>query len=133
MDAKLNIAGWVGEQMGGLSYLEFLRNLEKQVEEDWPTVAGLLEERRSSIFSRKQVLMKLTADEKNLANVEKHAADLLSALPETNTLEIPSWDNRLSPVNESLLIPTQVNYVGKAANIYEVGYRLSGSAYVISK
>lgn len=133
MDAKLNIAGWVGEQMGGLSYLEFLRNLEKQVEEDWSTVAGLLEEIRSSIFSRKQVLMNLTADEKNLANAEQHVADLLSALPETNTLEIPSWDNRLSPVNEALLIPTQVNYVGKAANIYEAGYRLNGSAYVISK
>lgn len=27
----------------------------------------------------------------------------------------------------------QVNYVGKAANIYETGYQLGGSAYVISK
>ena len=27
----------------------------------------------------------------------------------------------------------QVNYVGKTANIYETGYQLKGSAYVISK
>jgi Zn-dependent M16 (insulinase) family peptidase len=27
----------------------------------------------------------------------------------------------------------QVNYVGKAANIYDTGYQLNGSAYVISK
>lgn len=27
----------------------------------------------------------------------------------------------------------QVNYVGKAANLYETGYQLSGSAYVITK
>lgn len=27
----------------------------------------------------------------------------------------------------------QVNYVGKAANIFETGYELKGSAYVISK
>ncbi|KAG6468249.1 hypothetical protein ZIOFF_072822 [Zingiber officinale] len=27
----------------------------------------------------------------------------------------------------------QVNYVGKAGNIYETGYRLHGSAYVVSK
>lgn len=30
--------------------------------------------------------------------------------------------------------PVQVNYVGKAANLYEdAGYQLSGSAYVINK
>lgn len=28
---------------------------------------------------------------------------------------------------------TQVNYVGKAANLFETGYQLKGSAYVISK
>jgi Zn-dependent M16 (insulinase) family peptidase len=27
----------------------------------------------------------------------------------------------------------QVNYVGKAGNIYDAGYELDGSAYVISK
>lgn len=27
----------------------------------------------------------------------------------------------------------QVNYVGKAGNIYDTGYQLSGSAHVISK
>lgn len=28
---------------------------------------------------------------------------------------------------------TQVNYVGKAANLFDTGYQLKGSAYVISK
>lgn len=27
----------------------------------------------------------------------------------------------------------QVNYVGKAANLFDTGYKLKGSAYVISK
>jgi len=36
--------------------------------------------------------------------------------------------------NEALVVPTQVNYVCKAANLYEdAGYSLSGSSYVISK
>eukprot|EP01018_Ginkgo_biloba_P006178 Gb_04858 [translate_table: standard] len=133
MDAKLNIAGWVGEQMGGLSYLEFLQNLEKQVEGEWPTVAGLLDEIRSTLFSKKGVLVNLTADEKNLSLAEQHVAGLLNALPEDNILDFPSWAYRLSPVNEAFIIPTQVNYVGKAANLFETGYELNGSAYVISK
>jgi hypothetical protein len=33
-----SVAGWVGEAMGGLSYLEFIRTLAKRVEEDWQGV-----------------------------------------------------------------------------------------------
>ncbi|KAG0573935.1 hypothetical protein KC19_VG222800 [Ceratodon purpureus] len=34
LDVKLNSAGWVSEQLGGLSYLEYLRGLETRVDED---------------------------------------------------------------------------------------------------
>ena len=36
-------------------------------------------------------------------------------------------------VNELLTVPTTVNYVGKAANLYKSGYELNGSSYVINK
>ncbi|KAH8941187.1 hypothetical protein BDL97_14G024800 [Sphagnum fallax] len=48
-------------------------------------------------------------------------------------LVLVSWDQQLPLINEGLVIPTQVNYVGKAASLYNAGYELNGSAYVISK
>lgn len=36
-------------------------------------------------------------------------------------------------IDETCYIFAQVNYVGKAANLFETGYQLKGSAYVISK
>ncbi len=33
-----SIAGWMSEQMGGLSYLEYIRGLVKRVESDWDSV-----------------------------------------------------------------------------------------------
>ena len=33
---------------------------------------------------------------------------------------------------EGLIIPAQVNYVGKGANLYKLGYQLNGSALVIA-
>lgn len=36
--AQRSVAGWVGEAMGGLSYLEYIRGLAKRVEEDWQGV-----------------------------------------------------------------------------------------------
>ncbi|OAY39086.1 presequence protease 1, chloroplastic/mitochondrial [Manihot esculenta] len=133
MDAKLNVAGWISEQMGGISYLEFLQGLEERVDQDWSGVSSSLEEIRASLLSRNGCLINLTADGKNLENTEKFVGKFLDLLPSNSVAETATWNARISPENEAIVIPTQVNYVGKAANIYDTGYQLSGSAYVISK
>ncbi|KAJ9129329.1 hypothetical protein P3X46_033872 [Hevea brasiliensis] len=133
MDAKLNVAGWISDQMGGISYLEFLQGLEERVDQDWSGVSSSLEEIRASLLSRNGCLINLTADGKNLTNAEKYVGKFLDLLPSNSFAETATWNSRISPGNEAIVIPTQVNYVGKAANIYDTGYQLSGSAYVISK
>ncbi|XP_028777076.1 presequence protease 1, chloroplastic/mitochondrial [Neltuma alba] len=133
MDAKLNAAGWMSENMGGLSYLEFLQTLEEKVDHDWANISSFLEEIRKSIFSRQGCLINMTADGKNLANTEKYVSKFVDLLPTSSPTETTNWHARLPLGNEAIVIPTQVNYVGKAANIYDSGYELHGSAYVISK
>ncbi|XP_010487842.1 PREDICTED: presequence protease 1, chloroplastic/mitochondrial [Camelina sativa] len=133
MDAMLNIAGWMSEQMGGLSYLEFLHTLEKKVDEDWEGISSSLEEIRRSLLAKNGCIVNMTADGKSLTNVEKSVAKFLDLLPENPSGGLVTWDGRLPLRNEAIVIPTQVNYVGKAGNIYGTGYELDGSAYVISK
>ena len=38
LDAQRTTAGWVSEQMGGLSYLNFIRQLLKRVDSEWDSV-----------------------------------------------------------------------------------------------
>ncbi|KAK4437867.1 Presequence protease 1, chloroplastic/mitochondrial [Sesamum alatum] len=133
MDAKLNVAGWISEQMGGVSYLEYLQALEKKVDDDWPEISSSLEEIRKTLISKNDCLINLTADGRNLKNSEKHVSKFLDMLPNTSPVGSTAWSSRLPPTNEAIVIPTQVNYVGKAANLFETGYQLKGSAYVISK
>ncbi|KAJ6671254.1 hypothetical protein OIU85_015050 [Salix viminalis] len=133
MDAKLNVTGWISEQMGGVSYLEFLQALEERVDQDWDGVSSSLEEIRTSLLSKNGCLINMTADGKNLTNSEKYVSKFLDLLPSKSFVEAAAWNARLSPGNEAIVIPTQVNYVGKSANIYDTGYQLNGSAYVISK
>lgn len=38
LSGQRSVAGWVSEQMGGLSYLESIRGLAKRVESDWDGV-----------------------------------------------------------------------------------------------
>ncbi|KAJ0771635.1 putative ribosomal protein S10 [Helianthus annuus] len=134
LNAKLNHAGWIAEQMSGISYLEFLKDTEKKIEEQWSEISVSLEEIRGALLSKKGCLVNLTSDGKNLKNAEKFVRNFLGFLPTTSPLTTSSTSNvLLSSENEAFTIPTQVNYVGKAANIYETGYQLKGSAYVISK
>ncbi|KAI4295632.1 hypothetical protein L6164_035656 [Bauhinia variegata] len=135
MDAKLNVAGWVSEKMGGLSYLEFLRTLEEKVDEDWANISSSLEEIRKSLLSKQGCLINITADGKILENTEKFVSKFVDLLPTSSASPIATtpWNPRLPLENEAIVIPTQVNYVGKASNIYDAGYKLNGSAYVISK
>ncbi|KAB1207104.1 Presequence protease 2, chloroplastic/mitochondrial [Morella rubra] len=133
MDAKLNVAGWISEQMGGVSYLEFLQALEEKVDQDWAGISSSLEEIRKSLLSRNGCLVNLTADGKILTNSENFVSRFLDSLPSNSLAETTNWNARLPLLNEAIVIPSQVNYVGKAANIYETGYQLDGSAYVISK
>ncbi|CAN4107689.1 unnamed protein product [Withania somnifera] len=132
MGAKLNVAGWISEQMGGVSYLEFLKGLEDQVEKDWTQISSSLEEIRKSLLTKNGCLINLTADGKNLTNAEKHISKFLDLLPSTSLGESAACNAQLSRSNEAFVVPTQVNYVGKAANLYEAGYELKGGAHVIS-
>lgn len=133
MDAKLNSAGWMSEQMGGLSYLEFLQSLEEKVDQDWGSISRSLEEIRKSLLSKQGCLINVTADKQSLASTEKLISKFIDTLPSATPVLATTWKDRLPLVNEAIVVPTQVNYVGKAANIYETGYKLKGSAYVISK
>lgn len=43
LDAQRNVAGWVNEQMGGVSYLDYIRGLVQRVDSDWEGVQADLE------------------------------------------------------------------------------------------
>ena len=48
------------------------------------------------------------------------------------TLPYPGWQPVFDRSNEGLVVSAQVNYVGKGANLYELGYRYHGSSSVIT-
>lgn len=138
LNGQRTLAGWMGEAMGGLSYLEYIRTLAKRVESDWEGVKADLHSIRSALLQRSGALVNLTGDTRTLTAAQPHVSAFLSSLPEKAPLLAgagPWTKSLLLPrTNEALTVTTQVNYVAKAANLYEdAGYELDGSAYVIEK
>ena len=128
--ANFNETDWADEQMGGISYLFFLRQLIEEVDNDWLNVLAKLEEIRRILLNRNSMLCNVTLDAANWQQFQPKLADFISVLP-ANPVEISQWTPQYAIASEGLTIPAQVNYVGKGANLYQLGYKLHGSQIVI--
>ena len=118
--------------IGGITYLEAIRALSERVVSDWDSVRADLEILRGLILNRQDAILNLTADAGTLAAVQPYAAALGRALPTAFSVPLEREPLRAA-ANEALIVPAQVNYVGKGCNIYDLGYTWHGSAHVITR
>lgn len=131
LNAQFSEAGWAQDQMSGIGYLFALRELEKEIEKKWSSVLAKLEAMREALINRKALICNVTLDAANWNAFRPQLEDFLGALP-LKDLRISSFDFQPAPQKEGLTIPAQVNYVGKGANLYDLGYEFDGSALVVN-
>ena len=129
--AGFSKTAWAEEQMDGIESLFFVRRLVEQVDNDWPAVLEKLEAVRAALVNRTGMVSNVTLDAANWAQVEPQFQGFLGALPATAAAPV-SWSPTPGAADEGLAIPAQVNYVGKGANLYDLGYEYNGSIHVIT-
>ncbi len=127
-----NESGWADDQMGGVSYLFFLRQLADQVEEDWGSVVAALERIRKTLVDRAAMLANVTAEPAHWRLLKPQLAEFLAALPRGASAPSP-WQIADWPRGEGLVVPSQVNYVGKGADLYAFGLKPSGANSVVQR
>ncbi|MCB0228194.1 MAG: peptidase M16, partial [Anaerolineae bacterium] len=105
-----------------------------RIDSDWAGVLADLEAVRAALISRAGLLCNVTlpADEDGLPAFLPQLAGLIETLP-TGAGELAVWQPAQPVAPEGLTIPAQVNYVGKAASLYDLGYKLNGAAFVTVK
>ncbi len=128
--AQFNEADWASEQMGGVDYLFFLRGLVDEVEGNWPAVLEKLEAVRRLLVNRATMLCNITLDEPNWSQFQPRLASFLDAMPSV-PVQRAAWRPAPASGFEGLTIPAQVNYVGKGADLYRLGYQPDGSIDVV--
>ncbi|MBW2674130.1 MAG: insulinase family protein, partial [Deltaproteobacteria bacterium] len=137
--AHFGEAGRMSEQLSGVTYLFFLRELADRIENDWPFVHATLEEMRSFLVNRETMLFNVTVDGEGWKQVRPHLAGFIDGLPSGPSGEEErdlSGDLTVAvevPEHEGLIVPSQINYVGKGTDLYQAGYSYHGSARVITR
>lgn len=139
---KFSLNGQVGELLTGLPQLTTMREALQQAEEDWPSLLARLERMRAELLSADGAIVNLSADGTSLATATSLVEPLLAQLPSAaSSAGAPSgWEwaggaegGLLVPSYDGLQVPTQVNYVAKAAPIYAPGESVPGSTSVITR
>jgi hypothetical protein len=129
--AQFHEADWAEEQMHGVDSLFFIRNLAQAMDQDWPSVLAKLESIRQILLNRQAMLCNVTLDSSSWEGFQPQLENFLSTLPSANPARI-AWQPAQAAPFEGLAIPAHVNYVGKGANLYDLGYTPHGSVEVIT-
>ncbi len=129
--ARFSRADWVAEQMSGVDGLLFVRRLAERIDQDWPSVQADLEEMRRLLVNRNAMICNVTLDASAYRAFEPALTAFIEQMPAAS-LDPAVWQPVTPAGPEALMIPAQVNFVGKGANLYKLGYRLHGSALVVT-
>ena len=130
--SHFGMAGRVSELTDGIAYLQFLRRLVSGFDAQWADILSNLEAAREMLIRRNSALLNITVDDAGWNRIAPQAKAFLAALPVREQAGAV-WSFTPSSQHEVFAIPAQVNYVGKAANLYDLGYVYHGSANVIFK
>ena len=127
--AQFGEADWVGEQLGGVSYYFFLKELARRIDSDWEGVRADLETIRTVLLNRGDMVANVTADADAIEALRPRLADFLAGLPE-GAAAPADWGFAPEARSEGLTFPGQVNYVAKGANLLGLGFKPTGGSAV---
>jgi hypothetical protein len=85
---------------------------------------------REALVNRKALLCNVTLDAADWNAFKPILDAFLSRLPAKDA-KLSPFDIKPAHAKEGLTVPAQVNYVGKGANLYDLGYKYDGSVEVI--
>jgi hypothetical protein len=132
LNAQFNTSSWLDEQIGGVAYLFFIRDLIEQVEQNWSAIVQKLETVRKAIVCQTNLVCNVTLDAANWALVRPQLEQFVAGLAEQSDAKA-LWQNTLPYIAEGLTIPAQVNYVGKGISLVEHGIETKGWMSVVNQ
>ena len=130
--ARLAPTEWADEQMGGIANLFFLRDLERQIAEDWPGVLNQLERVRTHLLNRSGLIVNLTLDEAHARTFTPQLDAFVAALPQTPYTPA-TWSVAAPGAGEGLIIPARVNYVARVVNLRSLGVAIGGAVGAVTR
>lgn len=122
--------GKYDELTGGITYYKFLEQLQKRALKDPAEVADKFTQVADILFSKDNLLVNLTSEAEDYAVLEEKSLKLAEIFP-ASSRGPAALDFDAVQVNEAFPTASTVQYVGKGANLYDLGFTYSGKFNVL--
>lgn len=121
------------EQLKGVSYYDFLCDMEEHFEERKDNLIAVLKSLAEKIFVKERLSMGITSDEEGYENLAGSVEKLTAGLPEKAGEKVvePDWKLSQIPVNEGFKTAGKVQYVARAGSFADKGIAYDGSYKVV--
>lgn len=130
VNSGLRAEGWFGEQTTGVSQLLFLRELVDRIQNDWASVLEALRHIARLLINRTVLTANVTLDSATWADFRPVLDALIESIPASGATR-HTWEPADTPDAEALVVPAQVNFVGKAVDLRALGFQPSGAASTV--
>lgn len=121
---------YLKEELNGLAYLKFIKEMINLVNDDFDTFKKELEKVYSKIFT-KDMSLNVTASEKDFDFIKKSIKETFSDLKENENARYPIEFERKF-YKEAILTDATVNYISMAADLKDFGLDFSGKLLLAS-
>ena len=121
-------------EIGELSLYPLVKKLTDEFEESADDFCAKLAQVGELLFDSQYMVMGVTAEERLYDQFAEDIAPLIAALQQESTGKNAEVQDYVLPVEsqqEALLSSSQVQYVAKGANLYKLGYEMTGAYQVL--
>lgn len=118
------------ESLKGLSFFEFVRDLERDIDNNWDMVVDRLGQAYKVLTNNSRLIIGVTAEYDQYNTIKTELFTMLNSMDHKvykMTNPVFSLDIR----NEALLAPFNVQYVAAGYDFRQLGYKYSGSMNVL--
>lgn len=122
----LNKQALAKEVTEGITFYEFIKDLEENFEEKYESLAAGLSKVRELIFTKNNLMLSYTAEELPCTCMEQEVKKLVSSFYKEEKME---EKETLVPAikNEGFKTSSKVQYVAKAGNFIQKGFKYTGA------
>ena len=121
---------YYNELTGGTAYYHFLEQLEKDYAEKKGEIIARLQEVSKKLFTRVNMLVNYTADDKGYEKLPETLKLLADKLPQGSG-EKHAFSHPVKNLNEGLKTSAQVDYVARCGNFRSAGLEYTGALKIL--
>ena len=121
---------YYNELTGGTAYYHFLEQLEKDYANKKGEIMARLQEVSRKLFTRANMLVNYTADDKGYEQLPQNLKLLADQLPQGSG-EKHAFTHPVKNVNEGLKTSAQVDYVARCGNFRDAGLEYTGALKIL--